>query len=155
MKKLLYFILIVGSLGGGAVAARAGYPLWKQEHLVNQANFFLSKSDSTNAILCLQQALQSNPSNVKACQLFATMAEKAGSRNAIYWRRRVVELEPRVMEHRIDWAKTALVMGDLATAKEALMSVDAPARKSAEYYKALGALAWGLNQYPEAETSFA
>jgi cytochrome c-type biogenesis protein CcmH/NrfG len=122
--------------------------------LVNEAEDFISKSDTTNAILCLQQALQSNPSNIKACQLFATMAERAGSRNAIYWRRRVVELEPKVMQYRVDWAKTALVMRDLATAKQALLSVDGAGRNSADYYKALGSLAWGLDQYPEAETNF-
>ena len=155
MKKAVYVILSLVCLGAGGVAARFGYRHWKQQHLLEQANIFLSKSDTTNAVLCLQQALQSNPSNIKACQLFASMAEKAGSRNSIYWRRKVVELEPKVMQHRIDWAKTALVMGDLATAKEALLSVDEASRRSAEYYKALGSLAWGLNQYSEAETNFA
>src|SRR5579862_4560867 len=124
MRKLIYFILAVSCLGGGGVGARASYRGWKQRHLVRQADYFLSKADTTNAILCLQQALQSNPSDVKACQLFAALAEKAGSRNAIFWRRRVVELEPKNMQYRIDWAKTALVMGDLVTAKEALLSVD-------------------------------
>ena len=155
MRKLIYFILAISCLAGGGVGARASYRIWKRRHLVQQADYFLSKADTTNAILCLQQALQSNPSDVKVCQLFANMAEKAGSRNAVYWRRKVVELEPKIMQYRIEWAKTALVMGDFVTAKEALLSVDENARKNADYYKTLGALAWGLNHYAEAETNFA
>jgi tetratricopeptide (TPR) repeat protein len=155
MRKFVYCILAFCCLAGGGAIARASYRAWKQEHLVKQANDFLFNSDTTNAVLCLQQALLVNPSNIKACQLFASMAEKAGSRNAAYWRRRVVELEPKVMQHRIDWAKTCLVLGDLTTANEALRSVDEAGKKSPEYYKALGSLAWGLNQYPAAESNFA
>jgi Flp pilus assembly protein TadD len=46
-------------------------------------------------------------------------------------------------------------MGDLATAKEALLSAGETGRSNAEYFKALGSLAWGLNQYTDAETNFA
>jgi Flp pilus assembly protein TadD len=155
MRKFISFTLAIVCLGGGLALARIGYRTWKQNHLLDQANRFVAKSDTTNAVLCLQQALVVNPSNLKACQLFASMAEKAGSRNAIFWRRRVVELEPNVTPYRIDLAKTALVMGDLTTAKEALLSVGPVGKQNPDYYKALGSLAWGQNQYPEAETNFA
>lgn len=154
MKKLVYIVVGLGLLGGGALAARSGYRYWKQEHLVNMANAFLTRSDTANAILCLQRALQSNPSNVEACRMFASLAEKAGSRNAIWWRRRVVELEPKELQNRVDWAKSALVLGDLAAANEALASIDEKGRQTAEYHKAVGSLAWAQNKYAESEAQY-
>src|SRR5215831_8470721 len=123
MRRAIYLVLALVFLAVVGTAARFGFRHWKQRHLIRLADKFLAKSDTTNAVLCLQQALRCDSSNVRACQMFAEMAERAGSRNAIYWRHRVVELEPGVMQPRIDLAKTALVMGDFATAQEALRSV--------------------------------
>lgn len=154
MKKAVFFASALVILAGAAWFGRIGYRCWKQEHLIRQARYFLSQSDPTNAVLCLQQAVQSNPSNVEACRLFADLAETARSRNAIFWRRRVVELEPAPAQNRIDLARTSLLMGDFATANEALASVNEAGKKTAAYHKMAAALAWALNQFPEAEVHY-
>jgi cytochrome c-type biogenesis protein CcmH/NrfG len=154
MRKVLFTVVLLGVLLAAVAFGRKGYRYWKQEHLVAQARYFLSKSDTTNAMICLQQAVRSNPNDLAACRLFAEMAEAAHSRNAVFWRRRIAELEPNLSQNQIDWAKAALVIGDLAGANEALLSVNAQSKKTAEYYKTVGSLAWALHHYPEAETNF-
>ena len=154
MKKLVYIVLGIGLMAGGGLLARSGYRHWRQQHLISQATQFLARSDTPNAVLCLQRAVQSNPFDPRACRMFASLAEQAGSQNAIWWRRRVVELEPAILQNRIDWAKSGLVLGDLAAAKEALQSVDENGKKTAEYQKVTGSLAWSLNQFSEAETHY-
>ncbi len=155
MKKLIYITLGIGLLAGGLVLGRSGYRHWRQKHLVKEAAGFMAKSDTTNAMLCLQRALQLNPGDLPACRMFAELAERAGSRNGIWWRRRVVELEPLAMQNRMDLAKTALVLGDLGQAKEVLASIDAAGKKTAEYHKVMGSLAWAQNSYSDAEMHYA
>lgn len=154
MKRILLWTSAVVILAAAVCAGRIGYRYWKQEHLIREARYFLSQSDASNAILCLQQAVQSNPSNVEACRMFANLAEMARSHNAIFWRRRVAELEPKNSQNQIELAKTALMFGDLGIASEALAALDDAGKKTAGYHKMAAALAWSLNQAPEAESHY-
>jgi tetratricopeptide (TPR) repeat protein len=154
MKKVILSVLIMSALIGAGWGARIGYKSWKQEHLLREARYYLSKDDATNAVLCLQQAVKSDPSDVEACRLFADLAEMSNSRNAVFWRRRVSELEPEAYQDRIQWANTALKFGDLPSANEALDKVSAAGKKTVEYYKSVGALAWSLNLHDQAETNY-
>ncbi|HEX4644309.1 MAG TPA: hypothetical protein VH598_01745, partial [Verrucomicrobiae bacterium] len=154
MKKPIVFAIALVILAGAVWSGRIGYRAWKQEHLIREARYFLSQSDPANAVLCLQQAVQSNPSNIEACRMFANLAEMARSRNAIFWRQRVAELEPKNFQNQIDLAKTCLMMVDFGTAGEALTAVDNAGQKTAGYHKVAAALAWSLNQYPEAENHY-
>jgi tetratricopeptide (TPR) repeat protein len=154
MKKLIFIIFGLGLLAGTGRLALSGYRHWRQHRFLSQAADFIARSDAANANLCLSRAIQCDPFDVKALRMYASQVEQAGSRNAIVWRRRVVELEPKVLQNRIDWAKSGLVLGDLAAAKDALESVDEHGRKTSEYHKAAGSLAWGLNDYPAAETHY-
>src|SRR5262245_29645504 len=101
MKKWVLITLGMGVVAGGALLAPAAYRHWRQRHLIHQAREFLAKSDTANARLCLRRAVQCNPSDIEACRMFAGMAEQAGSPNAIWWRHRVVELEPKALQNRI------------------------------------------------------
>ena len=152
-KTILIGLIAVVAIAGGWLG-RLGYRSWKQEHLIRQAHYFLSKSDVKNAALCLQQAVESNPNNLEANRMFANLAEAGHSRNAILWRKRVVELEPAAAQNRLDLARAALAFGDTATANDALRAVNPAERNSAGYQKLAGALAWALNQYPEAESDY-
>jgi tetratricopeptide (TPR) repeat protein len=131
-----------------------GYKIWKQKHLIRQAREFISKGDSPNALLCLRQALQSNSSNVEACRLMATYAELARSPQAVFWRGRLVELEPNSLSNRVALATVALAVGDANLAQSALDGVDGPGRKTALYHKAAGALDITCRRLPEADAHF-
>ena len=155
MKKSLLVILVLGLLGGGGYVGVKGFKTWRQARLVRQAHGFLAKSDLRNAALCAHKAVQFNPSHVETCRLMAELAELAFSPNAIYWRARVVELEPRVLENRLAWANTSLKLGDQMSANKALLSIDEQGQKTAAYHKATAVLASALSQLPEAEAHFA
>lgn len=154
MKKLVIILVALVALAGSAWVGRAAYRSWKQEHLLKQARYYLSKSDVANALLCLRGALQSNPSNVQACRLYADLLEAGHNRNAIGWRQRVVELEPSSTPDRLVLAKTALMFGDTATAGDAMKGVGEDGKKSVEYVKAAAALAWARKDYSEAESDY-
>ncbi len=154
MKKLIIALVVAGLLAGLGWGGVRGYKSWRQTRLIQQARIYLAKADGPNAVLCLQQAVRSNPSDVEACKLFASLAELAQSPNAIFWRQRVAQLEPKVADHYLDWARTALALSDLTAANEALMAVPTEAKGGAEYHKLVAALAWGLKQFPEAELHY-
>jgi len=155
MKKWIFIASAIAVVGTSAVLGGPyTFRQWRQRHLIKLADEFLAKSDTPNAILCLRRAVECNPWDVRAYRRFATLAERAGSPNAIWCRHRVVELEPKVLQNRIDWAKSALVLHDYASAKNALLSVDETGQKSVEYHKAAGSLAWAVNDYSAAETQY-
>src|SRR5262245_36537985 len=148
MRTWVWIIFGIVVAGAGAVLVGPyAYRHWRQAHLIRMASDFLKSDDRTSAALCLRRAGQANPFDVRACRMYATLAEQAASRNAIWWRRRVVELEPKIDQNRIDWAKTALVLGDLNSAEVALRSVGEAGKRTAEYHKVAGSLAWGRNEY--------
>jgi Flp pilus assembly protein TadD len=152
MRKLLWIIVAMSVAGAGAVLAGPSvYRHWRQVHLVHLADDFLKKGDHANAALCLRRAVQCNPFDVRACRMYAAVAERAASPNAIWWRRRVVELQPNDLQNRIDWAKAALAFGDIGASQDALASINDSGKQTAEYHKTAGALAWARNNYSEAE----
>ena len=69
MKKLIVVVLCLCVVFVAGFAGYRGYKIWKQKHLVKMAQAFIAKSDAPNALLCLRQALQSNPHNLEACRL--------------------------------------------------------------------------------------
>lgn len=148
----LVVMVTVGLLGWGGYR---GLVNWQQGQLVRQARAFLQKGDYRSAALSARQALQINVANLEACRIIAEMAELAGSTDAIYWRRRIVELEPSVSANRLEWARTALRFGEAETADRALLSIDAAGRETAAYHAVTAGLALTLKQPRLAESHFA
>src|SRR5262249_32488872 len=100
MKKWFFITAAIAVLGTGVVLGGPyAYRQWRQRHLINLADAFLAKSDTPNAVLCLRRAVECNPRDVRAYRKFATLAERAGSPNAVWWRHRVVELEPKEFQN--------------------------------------------------------
>lgn len=135
MRKSFVVFLCLTVVFAVGFGSYRGYKIWKQKHLIRQASEFISKGDSPNALLCLRQALQSNSSNVEACRLMATYAELARSPQAVFWRGRLVELEPNSLSNRVALATVALAVGDATLAQSALDGVDGPGRKTALYHR--------------------
>jgi tetratricopeptide (TPR) repeat protein len=154
MRKLFTGFLCLAVVFAVGFGSYRGYKIWKQKHLIRQAREFLAKGDSPNALLCLRQVLQSNSSNVEACRLMATYADLAKSPQAVFWRGRLVELEPHSLSNRVALATVALAVGDATLAQSALDGVDDPGRKTALYHKAAGALDIARRRLPEAEAHF-
>lgn len=154
MKKFFIVILSLCLIFVAGFAGYRSYILWKQKHLVKEARAFIAKADAANALLCLRQALASNPNNLDACRLMADFTELAGSSQAVLWRSRVVELEPNSLTNRLALARTALAAGDADLANKTLDGVDAAGKKTAVFQTVAGAAELAARRFSEAETHF-
>ncbi|HSA01221.1 MAG TPA: hypothetical protein P5055_10840, partial [Candidatus Paceibacterota bacterium] len=155
MKKLLIGLIVICVFAVCGYFGYRGYIKWRQVQLVKQARVFLEKSDSRNAYLCLQRAIQANPFDIEACRLMAELAEASRSPAALMWRSRVVELSPSSVSDRLDLAKVALVMRDYAAATNALDGVSEDGKKTAEFHNIAGAVASVTGPAGEAQRHFA
>jgi tetratricopeptide (TPR) repeat protein len=154
MRKLFLTLLCLCLVFVAAFAGYRGYKIWKQKHLVKLARAFLDKSDGANAILCLRQALHTNPNNLEACRMMADFADVARSPQAVVWRSRLVDLEPHSFTNRLALARTAMAVGDAALAQKTLDGADDASKKTAVYHKVAGAVDLSARRLPDAETHF-
>ena len=153
-RKALIFALAMAVVAAAGWFGRKAYKKYTEKRLLVQANQYFEKQDLRNAALCLQRTLQINPMSVGASEQMARMMEAVGAPSALSWRIRTAQLEPHKMDHRLDWAETALKLGDLKSAEEALGGVDDKTKATAVSYKLRGALAWAHNNGPEAEKEY-
>jgi predicted Zn-dependent protease len=150
-RKGLIFALAMVVVAATGWFGRKAYKKYSERRLLTQANQYFEKHDFRNTALCLQRTLQINPMSAGASDQMARMMEAVGAPSALSWRSRTAQLEPHKMEHRLDWAETALRLGDLKSAEEALGGVDDKTKATAVYCKLRGALAWAHNDAPVAE----
>src|SRR5262245_588666 len=149
MKKIIigFSLVVVVALGG--FFGLKQYKAWRQASLVKKARHCLAAADYRNASLCARQAIESNPLNVEATRVLADLAELARTTNAIFWRARVVELEPNNPNNQLSLARTALMLSFPAVAEQALAQVDAATKQSADYHKLQATLGWKTGRLPE------
>lgn len=129
-------ILLVLLIWGGS----RFYYSWQERHVLRRAAAFLSGGDVRAAGLSARRAYQLNPESVAAARMLAEIAEAAGERTALDWRRKAVQLAPNSSEDRIAWAKSAIMFEELGTAEKALAAVD-ESERTAPYYAASAQLA--------------
>ena len=149
-KKLLIFALVMAALGAAGWFGRKVYRSATERRLVTQANQCMEKKDLHSAALCLEHALQVNPSSLEATKAMADMLEKAGVPNALSWRIRAAQIKPDDAQSRFAWARTALELRDYSSAANALGGVDEKGKASATYHSLAGALAWGVKNADDA-----
>lgn len=154
VRKLLIFALVMAVLAVAGWSGRKFYKKATERRLVAQARQYLEKNDIRNAGLSLQRVLQLNPRNVQAVRLMADFLEAGQMPAAISWRTRAAQLEPERPAARLEWACTALKLGDLKSAKEALDGLGQKDKQGAEYHKLAGALAWGARDGAAAEKHY-
>jgi tetratricopeptide (TPR) repeat protein len=155
MRKIIIILVCCTILLLLGYCGYRAYGLWKQGHWMTLARQYAEKKDSQNELLCLKQALQSNPRNVEACRMIANLASAAGSPSALTWREKVVELDPGSLNDRLALAQAAMLASDYNTASNALAGVNPADKKTANYLDVAGELATAGNNPAEAEADFA
>lgn len=133
---------------------RKAYKNISERKLEAQAQQYLERKDFTNAALCLQRALQINPTSPKASQLTADALEALGSSAALTWRIRAFQFQTNNVEFRFAWAQTALKLQNPDSAALALSNIDEKATRTAAYHKLKGALAWEARNAIDAESEY-
>src|SRR2546430_3874867 len=141
-------------LGIGGWYGRRAYQNLKHTRALAQARTFLQKSDLRNASLSLRQALMAKPRSVEATRLMADLAKLVNSPEELTWRKRLVELEPDVALDRLAWSSTALRLGNIAEAQQALETMKEADRNTANFHSASASVALALKQTGRAEAEF-
>src|SRR5450432_3513823 len=131
------------------------YPQFKQKRLIRNARQYFDKKEYTLAVLTARRAVQVNPRSIEASRMMADFADLAKSSEAIYWRRRVTQLEPNVLDNYLAFARDALKFNKIEDAKEAVSAVPDSVKKNAAYHGLAAEVALATNQLTEAESHFA
>src|SRR5438876_4533691 len=84
------------------------YVRWQERRLIRRAVFDIQHGDVRDANLAARNVLELRPSSAPAARIMAQLAEQAGNRLALDWRRKVVQLEPKSTEDALAWARCAL-----------------------------------------------
>ena len=159
MKRRLKIALGIGALlvlaAVGLWFGRPHYRAWKQERFLKQAHEYLVKADYKNASLCARKTLAANPANLQACRVMAQIAEAVRAPELVGWSQRIVDLEPGVLQNRLDLAKAAFVNGDLPRANKSLAGVDEAGRKTSAYHEMAALLAAAESQFGLSEAHYA
>ncbi len=131
------------------------YPRWQQQRLLGQAREFLAEKDYASASFAVQQALVHGDRNLEAVRLMVEITEAAGSVEALAWRRRIVELQPDLLESHLDLAAAALAHGKPILAKEYLRTAPTATQARARHHELSGQAALALEDREQAEESLA
>ncbi len=153
-RNALIAALALAVVAGAAWVGRKVHRNSTERRLVTQAGQYLGQRDSSNAALCLRQALGLNPIDPEATKLMADLLEASGSPAALDWRIRAFQLKTNDTAYRLAWAETALRLQDPRSAAQALSGVEEKARSSAAYHKLVGALAWDRKDAVTAEQEY-
>jgi predicted Zn-dependent protease len=156
-----YLTLLLGAIIGIILVIAlfwAGHDLysrWQERRLVRRAVYAIEHGDDTTASLAARTVLGLRPASAPAARIMAELAEKAGNRAALDWRRKVTLLEPRSVEDALAWARCALQFNDIATAERALSLIDEPDRQRAGYHAVAALLAQARREEDKADIEWA
>ena len=133
---------------------RPVFSRWQHGRLIANATAAFQRGDFRSACLLARQAFLKNPRSPLACAILAAVAEKEQSPEAILWRQRIAELEPRKSEPLIALAATATAFGETFIADQALAQVRESDRETVPYHAAAAGLAIGSKQFAAAALHF-
>jgi Tfp pilus assembly protein PilF len=127
------------------------YARWQERRLVQRAVNSFHQGDYRAASLAARTALNLKPNSVGASRVMAQIGERAGDRGALDWRAKIVQILPKSAEDILEWARSAVLFNDLATAERALTQVPESARGSAGHHAVAALVAQGRHEDEKAE----
>ena len=150
-KVVAWTLGVIVLLVAGGILGHRSFRNWQQRRLVAQGNAFLNEGDYKHASLNARRLLQINPESVEACRIMARLAEKAGLRSALEWRRRVMELGAATPADLIALARDGVRFDDRAITELALGRLPESAKTTAEYHALLADIAFAQRDGVEME----
>ena len=151
LKIILWTVGIILVLSVGGAVGFHQFRAWQQRRLVAEANALVNEGDYRRASLDARRILQINPDSAEACRILARIFEKTGSRAALEWRRRVMELGQATPTDLILLARAAVRADDRQTADVAIGKLPASAKETADYHALLADIAFAQRNGVEME----
>jgi hypothetical protein len=155
------FLKLILGIGGGiillitiSVAGYRFYAGWEEGHLLRRAAGFISGGNDKDAALTVRRALQLQPESVHAARLMAEIAERAGDRAALDWRRKIVELGSHSTQDALALADCALQFGEINAAGKTLASIDDGGKQIAAFHATVARLARARQDPAEAKNEW-
>ena len=139
-------IVFVACCWGGYQA----YSRWQEHHFMRQAHVFFDEKNFEWASLAAQKAFYWRPDSAEACRILGDIAERQKLRQALDWRRRVVDLQPDSLPDLVALAETALRFSQPKLAASTLARVPDARRNDSAYQSAAAHVALTLNHPEEA-----
>jgi Flp pilus assembly protein TadD len=110
-----------------------GYRGWRVEKELRAAQIYRQQRDNENALLSLKRAVALRPGNIEARRALASLLEETASSEALAHRRKLMDLEPQLLEPKLAYVRAALRLGHLQQASKTLKSVKGSHRKTPEF----------------------
>lgn len=142
----LILVLVVGSTIG-----YKQFRAWQQRRLIAEGNALVNEGNFKRASLDARRLLQINPKSAEACRIMARIAEKAGLRASLEWRRRVMDLGEATPNDLILLARAGVRFDDRAIADVAMSRLPQSAKETAEYHALLADIAYAQRDGVEME----
>lgn len=147
----LGIILLVAVIWGG----RDLYVRWQEKRLVRRALSAMQQGDENAASLAARTVLDMKPSSAPAARVIAELAEKSGNREALDWRRKVVQFAPHSLDDALALARCALQFGNIEVARNALSGTNEQGKEHGGYHATLALLAQSEGQDEKADAEWA
>lgn len=127
---------------------------WRERRLVRHAQTALKEGRKPEAALYARRALDRNPRSAAACEIFADLADAEKSSLTLFWRQRLVELEPGNVQRLLALAAAATRFGEFEAAGQALHAVPEARRSSVAFRQTAAALAVGRQDFGAAAAHY-
>jgi cytochrome c-type biogenesis protein CcmH/NrfG len=151
LKVIMWTIGLIVLVSVGGVVGYGQFRAWQQRRLIAEANALVNEGDYRRASLDARRLMQINPKSAEACRILARISEKSGSRSALDWRRRVMELGVATPNDLILLARAAVRFDDRATAEVAMSKLPESAKETADYHALLADIAYAQRDGVEME----
>lgn len=151
LKIILWTVGLIVVVSVGGTVAYKQFRAWQQRRLIAEANALVNEGDYRRASLDARRLLQINPESAEACRIMARIMEKAGSRSALDWRRRVMDIGAATPNDLILLARAALRFDDRPTADVAMSKLPESAKTTADYHALQADLAFAQRDGLEME----
>jgi cytochrome c-type biogenesis protein CcmH/NrfG len=151
LKVIMWTVGLILLVSIGGVVGYKQFRAWQQRRLIAEANALVTQGDYRRASLDARRLLQINPESAEACRIMARLAEKAGSRTSLEWRRRVMDLGEATPTDLILLARAAVRFDDRGTGDVAMSKLPESAKGLAEYHALLADIAFAQRDGAEME----
>ena len=150
LGALIAIILLIALFWGGHDL----YVRWQERRLVRRASFDIEHGNERGANLAARTVLELKPASAAAARIMAQLAERAGDRAALDWRRKIAQIEPNSTDDALALARCALQFNDPSTAERALATVNENGKTTGAYHAAGGLLAQVRQQEEKADSEW-